>query len=180
MDIILSILWILWILFRFSWKRLRCCLFTKFTYIPSKSNHWIRRATLAGCKIASLLRQGTPCPQGTWSERGGITSVLDCKNCDERRENWTGMTGVVRSPMVDYLRSLRQNPDGCIYCIDLQEGAKPIHYPLGFKKAPFGRSWCVFIQHIFKCIFCTKYCTVCQVFFLSSTILRVAPSIFIS
>ncbi|CAK9051743.1 Uncharacterized protein SCF082_LOCUS28375 [Durusdinium trenchii] len=26
----------------------------------------------------------TPCPQGTWSEQGGITSVLDCRNCDER------------------------------------------------------------------------------------------------
>ena len=82
--------------------------FSPNLHIPSKSNHWIRRATLARCKNASLLRQGTPCPQGTWSERGGITSVLDCKNCDERRE--MGPIGFVRSPMVDYLRSLRQNP----------------------------------------------------------------------
>ena len=111
LSLIILILWIL-----FGWnEKVAVFFFTEFTYtVPSKSNHWIWRATLAGCKNASLLCPGTPCPQGTWSERGGITSVLDCKNCDERRENWTGMTGVVRSPMVDYLRSLRQNPDGCI------------------------------------------------------------------
>ena len=50
---------------------------------------------------------------------------------------------------------------------------------LRVQKAPFGRSWGVFIQHIFKEFLAQKYCIVCQDFFLSSTILRVAPSIFI-
>eukprot|EP00929_Paragymnodinium_shiwhaense_P093182 TRINITY_DN5330_c0_g2_i1.p1 TRINITY_DN5330_c0_g2~~TRINITY_DN5330_c0_g2_i1.p1 ORF type:complete len:6836 (+),score=1501.21 TRINITY_DN5330_c0_g2_i1:1561-20508(+) len=26
----------------------------------------------------------SPCPQGTWAAEGGLTSILDCKNCDER------------------------------------------------------------------------------------------------
>ena len=41
----------------------------------------------------------TPCPQGTWSERGGITSVLDCKNCDERYV--CPMEGTIRFATVD-------------------------------------------------------------------------------
>ena len=51
---------------------------------------------LGGIAWSLQRNQGTPCPQGTWSERGGLSSVLDCKNCDERRrwfsrkysENW--------------------------------------------------------------------------------------------
>lgn len=124
--------------------------FSPNLHIPSKSDHWIWRATLAGCKNASLLRPGTPCPQGTWSERGGITSVLDCKNCDERRE--MGPIGFVRSPMVDYLRSLRQNPYQVVY-LDLPQGdewmIKGALYtiPQGSKSTFWKVLVCIFIQH---------------------------------
>lgn len=42
-----------------------------------------REATTAGSDPTKNV-MCTPCPQGTWSERGGLSSVLDCKNCDER------------------------------------------------------------------------------------------------
>jgi hypothetical protein len=41
----------------------------------------------------------TPCPQGTWSQQGGLTAVLDCKNCDERYVCPT--EGTVRFATVD-------------------------------------------------------------------------------
>ncbi|CAJ1431815.1 unnamed protein product [Effrenium voratum] len=63
-----------------------------------------REATVAGADPTKNVMcpsdpTGTPCPQGTWSAQGGLTSVLDCKNCNERYV--CPMEGTVRFATVD-------------------------------------------------------------------------------
>ncbi|CAJ1373238.1 unnamed protein product [Effrenium voratum] len=57
-----------------------------------------REATVAGADPTKNV-MCTPCPQGTWSAQGGLTSVLDCKNCNERYV--CPMEGTVRFATVD-------------------------------------------------------------------------------
>eukprot|EP00931_Biecheleriopsis_adriatica_P048568 TRINITY_DN28075_c0_g1_i1.p1 TRINITY_DN28075_c0_g1~~TRINITY_DN28075_c0_g1_i1.p1 ORF type:complete len:4655 (+),score=704.17 TRINITY_DN28075_c0_g1_i1:659-13966(+) len=57
-----------------------------------------REATLQGADPTKNV-MCIPCPQGTWSALGGLTSVLDCQNCDERYV--CSLEGTVRFATVD-------------------------------------------------------------------------------
>eukprot|EP00439_Symbiodinium_sp_Y106_P044249 s435_g5.t1 len=82
-----------------------------------------------------------PCPQGTWSEQGGLTSVLDCKNCDQRYV--CPMEGTIRFATIDQPCPPGASPTDVCY-----ENSQGWDCPQGYGCGPATTS---FTQYDFYC-----------------------------